>query len=344
MAGQRPPTGSFECEANGWTRLSGSTFSEAYRDVLCHRLTCEPCSIEASQSAPFTDKETCFDELATLNTLVYSNLSQQLDNPTLFSVDATALDDCLNRIQTCDVPSALEETCPQLDTGRLTEGACCDRRGGCGAGLACVGRTSASTGTCQPRKNAGELCTGDAFVTGDCRVGLRCVRGFCAALIPRDGTCTESFECAHGLVCSAGACRQGQGVGEACGAAACAEGLFCSGGICTPWRDEGERCDSATAFGDSDGGCKLGLFCRDDNETCESLPERGESCVEARACRDAAQNFCNISVDGTEGSGLCQRRHVTGEDCLARIPHMCSPNNLCIGGRCQQALAEPLCP
>ena len=331
------------CTTSGWARPVGSSFSDAYRDVVCHRWTCGPCTFEGDATPPFVDKEACFERLAMSNTAVYANLVNEYDDPELFTVDASDLARCLDRLQTCAHPSVLEEACPEIDTGRLPEGACCDRRGGCRPGLACVGRTEARTGVCRPRKGGGELCTGTAFVTGDCQVGLRCVRGRCAALVSRDGECSRTFECAEYLVCAGGRCTDGRSAGQSCGTAPCAHGLFCNDGVCRPWNGEGQTCDSSAVFGASDGGCQLGLYCRDDN-TCRRLPARGASCEDARACRHPRQDFCNISSDGTAGSGLCQARHPPGADCLPRFPRMCSEGSLCVNNTCVEELAEPLCP
>ncbi|MEO1232767.1 MAG: hypothetical protein AAFZ18_28105 [Myxococcota bacterium] len=339
-----PPLGELDCAPGAWTRPTGSSFSDALQSVLCHRLTCGPCSFDEGQSPPFVEREACIEHLARTNPLVQTNLTGQYDDPSLFIVNAAALDTCLGRLQSCAVPKVLEESCPELDTGRLNAGACCDGRLGCGPGFACIGRTSASTGTCQPRRGAGALCTGDAFVTGSCEVGLRCVRGFCSELVPRNGECTETFECLDGLVCSAGRCGDGETLDGACGARACGVGLFCREGRCSAWRREGESCDPATSFGSSDGGCVLGLFCRNDLEVCERLPTRGESCEDARACRNPSRDFCNISFDGREGSKRCQARHAIGEDCLGRIPEMCAVGSLCVGSVCRETLPEPRCP
>ena len=277
------------------------------------------------------------------NTAVYTNLVYQFDHPDLFLVDASDLDACLRRLQTCAYPSVIEEACPELGTGRLLEGACCDRRGGCGPGLACVDRTRISTGVCRPRKGVGELCTGNAFVAGDCQIGLRCVSGRCAALVQRDGACSQTFECAEYLVCSGGRCTDGRSADQSCAGATCALGLFCYQGICQAWLGEGQSCDRSAVFGASDGGCKLGLYCHDDN-TCQRLPARGASCEEAKACRHPRRDFCSIALDGAGGSGLCQARHPPGADCLSDFPRMCAEGTLCVNNTCVEELTEPLCP
>lgn len=124
---------------------------------------------------------------------------------------------------------------------------------GCARGLACA-LTSGSRGVCEPFARAGEACQGRSCAMGlvcraadggsscqprselgegcaqrlDCKAGLRCVSGTCAALLAQGDSCATWEDCASSR-CVGGTCASSfVGLGDSCTDALCRPELACS--------------------------------------------------------------------------------------------------------------------
>ncbi len=103
----------------------------------------------------------------------------------------------------------------------------------CDPGLFCNRTSSASAGTCAPRRSSGATCADGT----QCAVGLFCAAtsgpdGECRALVTVGGGCAVSEVCAGELFCSNNTCTYKKSKGASCSSFDECLGS-CSGGVCT---------------------------------------------------------------------------------------------------------------
>jgi hypothetical protein len=126
-------------------------------------------------------------------------------------------------------------------------------------------------------------------------------------------------DCAQGLYCSGGVCRDPcatAGEGDDCQVAWCADGLYCGwewdpetdeqSATCRRWAQQGENCEERH--------CADGLVCDWETSTCEPLPPRpgvGQPCPEASCVEEA---YCDTS-DPDPQTWTCRARKESGEPC-----------------------------
>jgi hypothetical protein len=145
--------------------------------------------------------------------------------------------------------------CRGILHGRLDAGATCRSSLECRDGLACRGTGPAVAGVCARPGLAGAVCAGapDTLATytrqtdDDARhpeCAGYCLRGRCAAFLPRGGTCSSNRQCGPGSHCVSRRCVEGPApvLGEACEGTACAGGFVCVDGRCAEAKQAGERC------------------------------------------------------------------------------------------------------
>ncbi|HEX7018156.1 MAG TPA: hypothetical protein VF209_04585 [Patescibacteria group bacterium] len=147
-------------------------------------------------------------------------------------------------------------------------------------------------------------------------------------------TCNATAECATGLACSAGVCKDispNKPDGATCTSTSeCQTGSACSAGICkdiSPLKPEGDTCSSTAE-------CRTGLACS--AGTCKDIGQDkpiGALCVSNSQCQSGvcSEGKCQVSNNGTDDTG--------GDD---NIP----TNNLCLDGSGQTIIRSDVytCP
>jgi hypothetical protein len=118
-------------------------------------------------------------------------------------------------------------TAKQVCAARIGSGGVCDSVDECKDGLACV------NGACAAWSDIGRACAVDTTGFGSgCPADQTCTNSVCAAIgAPVAGpgrTCSTSVACAAGLWCNNGACTYQKGLGGSCsGDSECATGFSC---------------------------------------------------------------------------------------------------------------------
>lgn len=194
------------------------------------------------------------------------------------------------------------------DAGDPLGSACQSAKGdsNCTRDLYCPG------GTCVPRLQVGNDCTGSYEQTQGCARGLVCNESICKQVVEGHvgDACDEVVvKCGAGTFCADGHCRApvaNVGLGGACVGDACAPGLRCNGTVCAAPAQAGEHCYE-------DRQCGPGLTCPamlQQDPRCAPPSQEGEACIASDACDNGL--FC----DGANPSlPVCHRLRAAGEAC-----------------------------
>lgn len=202
----------------------------------------------------------------------------------------------------CEDSSAC--TLGRCDTGmcapRSSAGTPCGDPRDCGAGLVC-----SFDGDCRPAGTSGAACVA-GFGTDGCAAGLACVSSTCRPLPASGRPCSDTGECADGLVCRvepAGVvCGPPRAVGDACagGNAECGPMGRCDSGTCAARLGDGDTCTF-------DEDCRSPLRCGADpmtfattcqaprtvSEECGGICETGTYCRSEPAASQCETAVCN---------------------------------------------------
>ena len=201
--------------------------------------------------------------------------------------DATAASSCLAHIgsRTCGaiptvrVKQAEEaEGCARVIGGVQNPGQPCETQGDCKPGSFCPSTKETGSAVCSPPGASNNSCFGEQATSIDhptCGPGLVCILSGQAescptppcnlfTCVPRElaGEPCTGLECANGLTCLSGICRDGGPgpVGTGCTLTdQCAEGLFCdpTSFRCAARKDAGDACNPAnTARFECKGACQ----------------------------------------------------------------------------------------
>jgi hypothetical protein len=226
---------------------------------------------------------------------------------------------------TCRTFAATSASCAMVPCGRAdfcNATRVCERRHGsgqpctgssaCELGLACIGASGATPGTCRGPGAEGEPCT--SFIVHTCGPGLYCAAGsprVCRARVGSGAACTTSAACPDGSAC----------VAATDGSARCGSFL-----------DAGQPCVADPEVGAS--GCRGGLRCDAASKTCISnLSREGDACT--GSCNSSEDLFGDsLYCDAT--SQTCKRRPKLGEPCTVTMgqsdpcpsPTRCDPGTL----------------
>jgi hypothetical protein len=140
--------------------------------------------------------------------------------------------------------------------------------------------------------------------------------------------CTEDSDCASGRCvgnqasCGSRTCAALAALTEACSDSwDCAAGLVCAGGTCITPEQQTSACTSDTE-------CAAGLWCNDIDGTgaCEAIPDQeGDACALHDGLDHCIAGLYCIS-------GMCVRGAAVGMTCDAT--HPCAPNARCVGALC----------
>jgi hypothetical protein len=166
----------------------------------------------------------------------------------------------------------LSVSCATAFVGTGAASAPCSGNFDCGSGLACIGYSAGTDGTCQALVPADGTCQTIAATpatavdylfaqTDSCASGFYCKAGTCKATTPDLGTCASDPECVGGDVCIDTSCVNANPdgtrlpTGGYCTASAdCIEGDFCktttdcpTGDPCVP-KDDGGAPNAATGI------------------------------------------------------------------------------------------------
>ena len=241
--------------------------------------------------------------------------------------------------------------CPdgQYCNGNLCEetlplGASCREMDACDPGLFCGRDVNASTLECRAKKAAGEVC----FSRASCQDGFSCqptgtdVGSTCASALGEGAPCTDTEQCAVGLICDqvSGLCGQPREEQQECfGPFDCADGLYC-------WDDplfETGSCREQAKVGVAQGEpcnpvldrCRLGLFCRRDVSgsevgECALLPELGEGCADFPSNLNEECRVGECAFIG--GTATCIELLPDGAPCESR--------EQCISGACPDGACQ----
>ena len=238
-----------------------------------------------------------------------------LTEPLLYRVDSVKADECLRSIEAracaTSVPTfGAQPACVAAFVGRLSDGECCDRRGGCAPGLVCEmgDPENPELGYCTAIGDAGETCRVQACAApATCEnVGGTVPQCVVSLALGVGEPCGHTFDCAPTLSCQwlAGAesmrCLPRAGVGDICSRPEipCGAGLYCVGdgwirACATAPGVEGQGCEA-------EGDCGPGLSC----------------------------------VPSDTGSRMCVHLGALGEPCSEIFGERCEEAITCIDGRC----------
>jgi hypothetical protein len=196
---------------------------------------------------------------------------------------------------------------------RGESGAACEDMFSCATGLACL------EGTCRTLLDEGASGCADDLA---CLPPLRCVAGACRAAVPAEGTCGETRECAHGLVCEAGRCAT-RAAGPCDADAPCGSGEGCA----APPSCRAPLGAGATCRENLD--CAPTLYCEDASKTCVARPADGETCGNGVIC--APGLGCDM-----DGGGACRPLGGAGSPCAFGEfgPFLCGDGLACVEGTC----------
>jgi|GEM_PF-3205285 len=219
--------------------------------------------------------------------------------------------------------------CLEALVGTLGQGACCDRRGGCGPGLFCERPDGADTGSCQPAGASSEACW-----TRPCQPGLVCVRSACTPYAQLGDPCIINnvfgaewiaSNCGAGLYCDdsqqpSRCVSADKGVGAPCECLECAADLYCNTrqtpAVCQAYRAEHEACT------DTDK-CAAGLDCA--KGTCRKIASLviGEECH--GGSNECAQGVAGANcVDDGSGVSRCKAPGLLGDPCDPELETGCA--------------------
>ncbi len=263
----------------------------------------------------FADRATC----ASLIGFTFAadvNETGSFEEPLLFRVDPAQAADCVRAIeaQPCGTPApefGSIAACVAGFVGRLSDGECCDRRGGCAPGLVCEMGDAGNIGIgyCTAVGAPGETCA-----TQGCAAPATCER-FGSSGFP---TCVVSLQL---------------GVGEDCDYTFdCGPGLSCQipnggeRGECLARAEAGDQCRPP------DQPCSAGLFCVGDASVtrCSSTPgAEGQVCYVASDC--AAGLSCSRE---NSSNAVCVRLGAAGDACSDDPAQACEDGLGCINGTC----------
>ena len=194
----------------------------------------------------------------------------------------------------------------------------CDEDGECDGEFRCDVLTS----KCVARLGVGESCTND-----ECETTLSCKNKVCTQGPSKAGDkCTSMFgfdDCPLGLTCSGGVCVTLPGVGEKCTESGdCAAGLICDlfKDICKKTPKAGEPCVA--------GFCSADIFSQemycDDSNVCRKPKGLGESCSSSVPCDTNYYECVN---------GKC-KKYDTGGSCTS--DNDCDGPQACFNGVCTE--------
>ncbi|MFO0547346.1 MAG: hypothetical protein U0271_03100 [Polyangiaceae bacterium] len=180
----------------------------------------------------------------------------------------------------------------------------------CEAGALCL------ENTCVVPGDADAVCTTDDA----CAPPLRCVAGSCVALSANGASCSDTTECALGLVCDA-----------TCSPAPpppCSDDASCGNlGFCGHLSTCNAKVGASAACVSTDD-CQSGLGCDDATKTCVALPQTGEPCFAGTTC--APGLACEMDF------GNCGPIPGQGEPCGfgPNGPSVCDTGLGCLEGTC----------
>lgn len=231
----------------------------------------------------------------------------------------------------------LPSSCEAALQGTVKEGKACS------IGADCTGQTFCPASACPRVCTAQRAAAGSCERDEECRSGLICVQGACAAPAAVGEACAGSSKgvCALGTSCvgsttdQAGKCVanadvQVGDVGDVCtpGGTLCKEGLSCA--------YDGDQAFNCQEAAESGASCHLALptqcptseYCTAEDVTsegqCAALPKDGAACVLGSEC--AGGHVCLREADS--GALVCKRVRDLDEECAV--------DAMCRSGRCAQ--------
>lgn len=164
-----------------------------------------------------------------------------------YPTEARAL---FGNVPTCEATIAIACTPTLLARGSTTTPADVDACAAAIPGAACEALFGGNDppDACKTKRGTltdGATCGfGAQCASARCAIGGAC--GQCAAPAGADEACTDTFDCAYGLVCADGACAAPRGMNEACNARRpCKLPLICDMGNCAAPLPLGEPCRRA---------------------------------------------------------------------------------------------------
>jgi hypothetical protein len=258
-------------------------------------------------------------------------------DPLLFKVDSVKAAACVQAVKTLACTAAApafgsDSNCSGAFIGRLNDGECCDRRGGCAPGMVCEinPNTQPQAGYCTSTGDFGETCYTQQCSSATTCVALGNLQTCLTSLNLGSGEeCDYTFDCAPAFACQYvpgephPRCLLRPDVGDYCHLdLPCAQGLYCVGspnGHCsaTPGAN-GDGCDRTLDCGPS-------LVCI--SQVCRAYGALGDPCV---SNDPSAQ--CAASLDCVDG--VCGHYPVP-----QKIGDACDPK----GPACPSALGQGKC-
>jgi hypothetical protein len=228
-----------------------------------------------------------------------------------------------------------------------------------------------STQSCTSSNEQPDACTkvfvGSTAVGGSCTDDVECQNdgvcvghgmcpGVCTARVPSGTTCTNTSQCARGLVCAAtmaGAatmsCVTPAAEGQSCdqGSPPCAGLLYCAGenqknataGTCKQASEVftaamGSACDPTKSE-----LCVMGSFCAISvtgmtvSYSCVGPSSAGGACQVSYPDSCPSGQYCNADPSMGMFNGTCTAVPADGSPCTGSTP--CGPTSVCDGGTCR---------
>ena len=224
------------------------------------------------------------------------SVAQDAADAGLTTFDATMADSCLSEITSASCPMlpfstgnslALHDSCKSALTGAGDGGTDCDGTWECGEDLYCGRFATDCLGLCNSISSLQRTCNETT-----CDFDQRCSfeDSTCGPLGDVSASCFSSTECAGGLSCAGGECRELTLVdeGSSCDAEyLCRPGTVCNGSNCVLLGTVGDSCEHATECdwsaqcqGGSCADSRGAVACQRDNE-CGSANCYNSTCVAA---------------------------------------------------------------
>jgi hypothetical protein len=189
---------------------------------------------------------------------------------------------------------------------------------------------------------------GDCSIDADCKGNAWCDKGMlescpgaCAAPQTEGLPCTDSQQCADGLVCRSGNCSPPLSEGDQCNTSTlrCPPGLTCRSSMCQSismvyTAELGATCNAVGQL------CKLGLVCQSDDPNattgkCMQPAAKGGACRPSQPGQCPIDQYCKnkssaVTTPASPGTdGVCADRPGDGKACITGED--CAPGTACVG-------------
>lgn len=216
------------------------------------------------------------------------------------------------------------------------------------AALKCDVRNRRLPASCEEAVEGKSDVDGSCSIDQDCKGNAWCDKGMlescpgtCAALQPNGLPCTDSVQCADGLICRAGSCSAPLSEGDQCNSSdkRCPPGLICRSSMCQALSTVyvgalGATCDAVGQL------CQMGLVCQSDDPNATSglcakpaalngacRPSQPGQCPITQYCKNKSSGVTTQAKPGTDG--VCADRPKDGQACVEG--ENCAPGARCVG-------------